>query len=1059
MRPKANRSNNNKGQTPTRNAEQEPPLGADTAQDVHALLGSLLNVSSDAVIVIDELQRIQVFNKGAEAIFGHSAEEAVGQPLELLIPPRLRQAHRKYVKLFARSPEASRAKNSRAELVGLRKDGTEFPAEASISKYGAAGSMRLMVILRDIAKRKQAEKSLEESKAHLANIAENLPGIVFRRIQRQDGSVTFSYFSPKVEDFFGIAPEAAMTDPQSIIDAIHPEDLPSWRRAVERSARELTPFNFENRIVRPDGSIRWMRTTAHPRQTGNGEVVWDGISLDVTEQKRAEEARHESEHLLAIAIESMADGLALYDANDRLVLCNDRYRGVYPKHADQIILGRRFEDMLRAGVYAGEFAEAIGREEEWIANRMLMHVNPEGPIEQKLSDGRWLRVEEWRTKWGGIVGLRTDITELKQAEQRAAEANSRLMDAIESVSEAFVLYDSEDRLVLCNDKFREIYTWPAGICVPGVKFEQLARAGAEAGMYPDANGRLEEWLQERLAQHRDVTGTYVRHLADGRWLQVRNRRTREGGIVGVRTDITERKLAEEAVSESEARFRAVIDASPTAILLKDREGRFRMVNKCFAEWYGVTQSDAFGKTSHDLYPNEIADTLIAQDQQVLDNLRLLELEYDVPFVDGTIHKVVVAKFPVFSSAGEPIGVGSISTDVTGQRQIEEQLRQVQKMDAIGKLTGGVAHDFNNLLTVIFGNLEFLENHLTDKPDAQQYIDTVLMAAQRGADLTQRLLAFSRKQTLRPEVVDVNELLAKTLDLMRRTLGEHIELEVLAGGEQLHAIVDEGQLENALLNLAVNARDAMPEGGKLTFETADMPSDEVDIDVEAEMAPGRYVTVAVTDTGAGMSPEVLRRVFEPFFTTKEVGKGTGLGLAMVYGFIKQSGGDIKVQSEVGRGTTMTMYLPMAEGAAAGARPSAESTPRRPTGSETILVVEDDPDVRFLVVSALESLGYRVLEAESGPAVVTLLDQAPRIDLLLTDVVLPGGMNGRQIANEVRTRYPDIKVLFTSGYTQDVIVHQGRLDEDAELLVKPYTMKTFAQKIREILDCGEQRSART
>jgi signal transduction histidine kinase/CheY-like chemotaxis protein len=382
-------------------------------------------------------------------------------------------------------------------------------------------------------------------------------------------------------------------------------------------------------------------------------------------------------------------------------------------------------------------------------------------------------------------------------------------------------------------------------------------------------------------------------------------------------------------------------------------------------------------------------------------------------------------------------------------ELGERLRQSQRLEAVGQLTGGVAHDFNNLLTVVMGNAELLTE--LNRDDARQRVlaEMIATAAQRGADLTQRLLAFARKQALAPKVVDLNTLLAGLDPMLRRTLGEHIEIEMIRAAGLWPAQVDPGQLENALLNLCLNARDAMPRGGRLTLETANARLDADYAARHAEVVPGQYVMVAVTDTGAGIAPEHLKRVFEPFFTTKEPGKGTGLGLAMVYGFIKQSAGHVSVYSEPGQGTSVKLYLPRATSAAVpGAEGAGEAAPQG--GRGCILLVEDDEQVREYAAAQLRSFGYTVLEAADGPAALTLLQQRGPIDLLFTDVVMPGGMNGRVLADTARGLQPGLRVLYTSGYTENAIVHHGRLDEGARLLSKPYRRSELDRAVREALE---------
>ena len=370
---------------------------------------------------------------------------------------------------------------------------------------------------------------------------------------------------------------------------------------------------------------------------------------------------------------------------------------------------------------------------------------------------------------------------------------------------------------------------------------------------------------------------------------------------------------------------------------------------------------------------------------------------------------------------------------------------------VGQLTGGVAHDFNNLLTVVVGNLDLLLDLISDNTKFKKPIDTALRAALRGRDLTQRLLAFSRTQLLAPKPMEVNECVSTVAGLMRRTLGEDVEIETVLADGLWQAMADESQLENVLLNLALNSRDAMPEGGGLTIETANSHLDQEVAERESEVSAGDYVMITVSDTGMGMAPEIVRRCFEPFFTTKEIGQGSGLGLSMVYGFIKQSGGHVAIDSEPGRGTAVKLYLPRA--AVTEPRDFVPGTARQttlPTGDETIFVVEDDADVRAFVCAILKDLGYHVLEAADGPSAVAVMEDNSAIDLLLTDTVLPGGMSGGNIAEEFNKRYPNGLVLYTSVYDEDDIVRRGRWDRGTRLLAKPYRAESLAQIVRNTLD---------
>jgi len=389
---------------------------------------------------------------------------------------------------------------------------------------------------------------------------------------------------------------------------------------------------------------------------------------------------------------------------------------------------------------------------------------------------------------------------------------------------------------------------------------------------------------------------------------------------------------------------------------------------------------------------------------------------------------------------------------TAQLQANEAaLRQSQKMEAVGQLTGGIAHDFNNLLQIIIGNLDTLQRNLADgSPRLQRAANHAMIGARRAASLTQRLLAFSRRQPLDPKPTSVNALVSSLADLIPRTLGETIHVETVLGAGVWKVDVDAGELEAAILNLAVNARDAMLEGGRLTIETANTHIDQAYTAAHAEVLAGQYVVICVSDTGSGMDPATVAQAFEPFFTTKAVGKGTGLGLSQVYGFVKQSGGHVKIYSEVGHGTTVKIYLPRLMGEVAGAE--ADEAALIPEGGEeeTILVLEDDDDVRTYSVESLRDFGYRVVEAHDGPSALRLLERQARVDLLFSDVVLPGGMTGAQVAAKARELRPDLKVLFTTGYARNAIIHHGRLDKGVDLITKPFTAGDLAARVRDILD---------
>ena len=512
-------------------------------------------------------------------------------------------------------------------------------------------------------------------------------------------------------------------------------------------------------------------------------------------------------------------------------------------------------------------------------------------------------------------------------------------------------------------------------------------------------------------------------------------------------DLTERKLAEEAVRTSEAQLRLVTDNIPVQVAYVDRDHKIRYANRRYAEWWGIPHDEVIGMHVRDVRGNEVFEKHLPYSTRTLAG-EMTSNEGERQLANGSRQYFHVTRVPHFDDDGNVPGYFVIFVDLTEHHDREEQLRQAQKMEAVGQLTGGVAHDFNNLLTVIQGNLEMIVGRLEDQSMGRM-AQSALNASMRGAELTQRLLAFSRKQTLSPKVVDLNELVADMTDMLRRTLGETIEIEVAGGDDLWRCAADPGQLENAILNLALNGRDVMPQGGKLTIETANVKLNGNDVAARNDVSPGEYVMVSVSDTGTGMSRDVIDHAFDPFFTTKGVGAGSGLGLSMVHGFINQSGGFVTIDSAEGVGTKVKLYLPRSSKIRATAPQHAKEKDPVSHG-EMVLVVEDDPDVRKLTVNMLADLGYRTIEAGNGKQALEVLQRPGEIDLLFTDVVLPGDMSGIRIAEEADRRFPGIKVLLTSGYAETVLDQHGPVEENIQLIKKPFRKASLAQTVRAVLD---------
>ena len=518
-------------------------------------------------------------------------------------------------------------------------------------------------------------------------------------------------------------------------------------------------------------------------------------------------------------------------------------------------------------------------------------------------------------------------------------------------------------------------------------------------------------------------------------------------------DVTARSRSEHASREGEERLRLLVESvREYAIFQLNPLGQIVSWNKGAQRLKGYTAEEVIGKQLSIFYPSE--DVKSGKPARILAEAAQRGQCEDEGWrirKDGSRFWASVVVTALRNSKGALQGFAKVTRDLTERRAIEDQIRQMQKMEAIGQLTGGIAHDFNNMLTVIGGNVETLQRRLTsgDK-NWQRFVAAALRGVERAATLTHRLLAYARRQPLDPKPVELNRLIIGMSDLLGRTLGEHIKIETVLSAGLWQMSADPNQVENAVLNLAVNARDAMPEGGKLTLETANTYLDEAYAQAHAEVTAGQYVMLAVSDTGFGMTSEIVEKAFEPFFTTKELGEGTGLGLSQVYGFIKQSGGHVKIYSEPGEGTTIRLYFPRVKAQASAVEQDHAVQAPDIGGHETILVVEDDEDVRVYTTEILRELGYNVAEAADGDTALSLVASEAQIKLLFTDIGLPGPFNGRQLADEARKRRPDLKVLFTTGYARNAIIHHDRLDRGVQLIVKPFNYAGLAAKIRQIFD---------
>jgi PAS domain S-box-containing protein len=648
------------------------------------------------------------------------------------------------------------------------------------------------------------------------------------------------------------------------------------------------------------------------------------------------------------------------------------------------------------------------------------------------------------------IGLQTRLSQLLEALRGQADSERDRHSERERLFSAIV--ESSNDAIISNSLDGTITGWnPAAERLFGFTAEEAVGSCIDIIVPPDRHAEVAEILDsiaageaiehhETLRRHKDGSDVHVA-------LRVSPIRSHAGEIIGaskIAHDIRENKMTQAALQQEIEERRSIFETSQDLILVTDPQGIIVQVSPSSMTILGYAPPEMIGHSAVEFIH---ADDLDSTREEMRSARRGRHMRnFETRYLHKGGKPVPLIWMGVWS---EPIKRHFfVGRDLTEKRAAEAQFRQAQKMEAIGQLTGGVAHDFNNILTVITGTIGILTEHVADDPQLLSIARMIDEAAERGAELIRHLMAFARKQPLQPREVDVNALMLETARLLRPTLGEQIEIASLLSSETRPALVDPSQLTTAILNLALNARDAMPSGGKLTLETRNVYLDERYVSTHNEVMAGNYVMIAVSDTGAGIAPADLERVFDPFFTTKEVGKGTGLGLSMVFGYVKQSGGHVTVYSEQGHGTSVKLYLPHATGLEQTAAELLVA-PSMEGGCEVVLVVEDDALVRRYVLTQVASLGYTTLEASNAAEALAVIDKSATIDLLFTDVIMPGSMNGRILVDEALKRRPSLKTLFTSGYTENAIVHHGRLDTGVLLLTKPYRKSDLARMIRAAL----------
>jgi PAS domain S-box-containing protein len=759
----------------------------------------------------------------------------------------------------------------------------------------------------------------------------------------------------------------------------------------------------------------------------------------------------EQKLLLDRALNNMHHGLLMFDSEDRAVVVNQTFIEMHRLSPETAKPGCTVRDLLEQRTASGTFDGDIDDYIEYeIGRERLVDKIVEIP------DGRSIHVVNRPMDGGGWVVTHEDVTQQRKDEaaiRAYAEREQLFIAAVKSSEDAIVTKSLDGTITGWNPAAERLFGFTAQEAI-GNKIDIIV---------PE---ELRDEVRAILIKIRNgqKVGHYetVRINKDGRRIEVSLSispiRSRAGAIIGaakVARDVGDRNRAQEALRESEQMARDIIAGSLDGFIQLDESGKVIEWNPSAESIFGWSRQDALGHRLTELFLP--ADCKLRH-QEMGEQLRSAAVgsklgerfEADAVRKDGRRIRVETALTALRRRRG--LVFNEFVRDITEEIAAAEQLRQAQKMETVGQLTGGVAHDFNNMLTVITGTIDILAEAVADKPQLAAITTLISAAADRGAELTGQLLAFARKQPLQPRETDINGLMIEAAKLLRSALGEQIEVETIVRRDVWAALVDPSQLSSALLNLAINARDAMPEGGKLLLEASNVVFDEDYVKTNAEIEPGSYVLIAVTDTGTGIPEAIREKIFEPFFTTKDVDKGTGLGLSMVYGFVKQSGGHIKVYSEERHGTTFRIYLPRA-GAPADAISAAPSAADIERGTETILVVEDDALVRSFVITQLESLGYTALSAGNAAEALAIAEGGAAFDLLFTDMIMPGKMNGKELAEAMAKRRSPLKVLFTSGYTEDAVIHHGRLDPGVLLLAKPYRKTELARMLRTAIDATD------
>ncbi len=876
----------------------------------------------------------------------------------------------------------------------------------------------------------------------LAAVAASAPGALYSFRLAPDGVQSCPYASPSIRSIFGVGPEELVGDASKIFAVIAAEDTARVAAAIGRSAQTLEPFHEDFRVMHPVKGRIWVTASSIPIRELDGGVLWHGIVYDVSDRVLATRALASSESRFRSYVEHAPDAVCVLGHDGALIDLNPAALRMTGYDADAL-RGRQLVQLVPP-VARPRFTDDLTR---LAAGEVI---DAEYPLETLAGQSIAVAMRAVPLADGTSLAFVRDVTAQRRADEAARENAARLRGIVESAMDGIIAVDELQRIVLVNPAAEAMFGYhadelvgqPLGVLIPdGARDRHAAAVSSFADegrtrRQPHALGELEGKRADGERFPAEISISRI-HVGDRKL------------ATAIVRDVTGRHRAEAALSASDERFRQLAESIREVFWLIDAASEQVI-------YVSPAYETVWGRSCESLYaaPRSWVDAIHEQDRAavVAKVPRFvegpLEFEYRVVRPDGSIRWVRDQSFPVHGPEGRVIRIAGVAEDITARRQLEEELRQAQKLESVGLLAGGIAHDFNNLLTVIAGNSEMLLADLPSEGLARELAVEIQRAGERAASLTRQLLAFSRRQVLEPKVLDLDAVVLDTEKILRRLLGEDILLEerLASSTERVH--LDPGHLVQVILNLAVNARDAMPKGGRLRITTAVVEIDGTHGPVLATATPGRYVMLSMTDSGCGMSPELLERIFEPFFTTKGPGRGTGMGLAVVHGIVQQSGGHLEVESQPGVGSTFRMYFPTVD-AAAPTRPSALARDAL-HGSETVLLVEDEESVRRLGERVLESAGYVVIGAGNATQALERIAELGRpIDLLVTDVVMPG-LGGRELADRLRESHPALRVLFTSGYTDDAVVRHGVRHSEVWFLQKPYAPFVFLRKIREVLD---------